>query len=396
LNYGDENSLKDIGRYSGLMTQMLMRGTTSHSRQEIEDELARLQSQLRIGGGAGLAMASVQSTRENLAATLELAVEVLREPSFPEAELAILKDQQLAGIESSRSEPQSVVGRAYARHWARNYAPDDPRYVATVDEEIAFVTGATVAKLRELHSGFLGATQAEVVVVGDFDPNEMRELIAERLGDWRSPKPFRDVLNRYSDLATNPTTEVFDTPDKENAFFLAGMPLEMRDSHADYPALVLGNYILGQGPASRLFGRIRGREGLSYGVGSSFNASPRSDGASFSVNAIAAPHNAAQVEASFRDELATVLRDGYTEEELAAAKQSWAQARQVGRTQDGGVAGTLGLWEHVGRTMAWTAEFEARVQALTVEQVRDAMRRHFDVERMTFMRGGDFSAGVSQ
>jgi zinc protease len=396
LNYGDENSLKSIGRYSGLMTQMLMRGTTNRSRQEIEDELARLQSQLNIGGGSGLAMASVQSTRENLAATLELAVEVLRKPAFPETELTILKDQQLAGIESSRSEPQSVVGRAYARHWARNYAPDDPRYVATVDEEIAFVTGATVAKLRELHSGFLGATQAEVVVVGDFDPNEMRELIAERLGDWRSPKPFRDVLNRYSDLATNPTMEVFDTPDKENAFFLAGMPLEMRDSHADYPALVLGNYILGQGPASRLFGRIRGREGLSYGVGSSFNASPRSDGASFSVNAIAAPQNAAQVEASFRDELATVLRDGYTEEELAAARQSWAQARQVGRTQDGGVAGTLGLWEHVGRTMAWTAEFEARVQALTVEQVRDAMRRHFDVERMTFMRGGDFSAGVSQ
>ena len=43
--------------------------------------------------------------------------------------------------------------------------------------------------------------------------------------------------------------------------------------------------------------------------------------------------------------------------------------------------------------MAWDAEFEARVQALTVEQVRDAMRRHLDVEKMTFMRGGDFEGG---
>ena len=174
--------------------------------------------------------------------------------------------------------------------------------------------------------------------------------------------------------------------------FLAGMPIEMRDSHADYPALLFGNYILGSGPASRLFGRIRGKEGLSYGVGSSFSASPRSDGASFTVNAIAAPQNAAKVEASFRDELANVLREGYTQEEFDAAKVSWAQGRQVNRAQDPGLVGTLGLWTHVGRTMAFDAELEAKVAALTVAQVREAMSRHLDVNKMTFMKGGDFEA----
>ena len=59
----------------------------------------------------------------------------------------------------------------------------------------------------------------------------------------------------------------------------------------------------------------------------------------------------------------------------------------------GGIAATLGLWTHVGRTMAWDAEFEARVQALTVTEVRDAMTRHLDVNKMTFMRGGDFEGG---
>ena len=392
LNYGDENSLKGVGRFSGLMTQMMMRGTSKRSRQEIQDELARLQSQLGIGGGSGLTTANIQSRRENLAATLELAIEVLREPAFPDSELATLKDQLLAGIESQRSEPQAIVSRAYGRHWARNYSPDDVRYASTIDEDVAFITRATAADLRSLHSGFLGATNAEIVVVGDFDADAIRALLTERLGNWRSPKPASDVLNLYDNLATDPTNEVFNTPDKENAFFLAGMPIEMRDSHADYPALVLGNYILGSGPASRLFGRIRGREGLSYGVGSGFGASPRSDGATFTVNAISAPQNAERVEASFRDELATILRDGYTEQEFAEAKRSWAQQRQIARTQDGGLAGTLGLWTHVGRTMAWDAEFEARVQALTVAEVRDAMRRHLDVTKMTFMRGGDFES----
>ena len=392
LNYGDENSLTGPGRYASLTTQMLMRGTRTKSRQEIQDELARLQSQLNVGSGLGVAVASMQSTRENLPEVLALAIEVLREPAFPESELDILKDLTVTSLEASRSEPQAIVSRAYSRHWARNYAPDDPRYVETIDEDLAFVRGVTVGKLRDFHEDFFGASHAEVVVIGDFDPNEVRSLLAERLDGWESPKPFEDVLNLYDNLATDAASESFNTPDKENAFLLAGMPIEMRDAHPDYPALVLGNYILGSGPASRLFGRIRGREGLSYGVGSGFNASPRSTAAQFTVNAIAAPQNIEQVEASFRDELATILRDGYTDEELAEAKRSWMQARQVGRTQDGALANQLALWTHVGRTMAWDADFEARVQALTAEQIRDAMRRHLSLEEMTFMKGGDFAA----
>jgi zinc protease len=392
LNYGDENSLKGPGRLAGITTQMLMRGTRAKSRQDIQDELARLQSQLNVGGAAGLASANMQSTRANLAEVLALAIEVLREPAFPDSELATLKQQTITGLEASRSEPQAIVSRAYARHWARNYSPDDPRYVATIDEDLAFISGVTTARLRDFHQNFFGASNAEVVVIGDFDPDEVRALIAQRLDGWRSPKPFSDVLNLYANLAKDPTRQDFNTPDKENAMFMGGMPIEMRDSHPDYPALLFGNYILGQGPASRLFGRIRGREGLSYGVGSNFNASPRSDGAMFTVQAIAAPQNAAKVEASFRDEVATVLRDGYTQEEFSAAKVSWAQGRQVGRTQDGGLANQLGLWTHVGRTMAFDAELEAKVAALTVEQVRDAMNRHLDVDKMTFMKGGDFEA----
>jgi len=392
LNYGDEKTLKGPGRLAGVTTQMLMRGTRSKSRQDIQDELARLQSQLNVGGGAGLASASIQSTRANLAEVLALAIEVLREPAFPDAELETLKQQTITSLEASRSEPQAIVSRAYARHWARNYSPDDPRYVEMIHEDHAFIKEVTTASLRDFHKDFFGASNAEVVVIGDFDPDQVRALLAERLDGWKSPKPFSDVLNLYANLAKDPTKQDFNTPDKENAMFLAGMPIEMRDSHADYPALLFGNYILGSGPASRLFGRIRGKEGLSYGVGSSFSASPRSDGASFTVNAIAAPQNAAKVEASFRDELANVLREGYTQEEFDAAKVSWAQGRQVNRAQDPGLVGTLGLWTHVGRTMAFDAELEAKVAALTVAQVREAMSRHLDVNKMTFMKGGDFEA----
>jgi zinc protease len=169
------------------------------------------------------------------------------------------------------------------------------------------------------------------------------------------------------------------------------MPIALKDSDADYPALVLGNYILGSGASSRLFSRIRVREGLSYGVGSQFSAPVKSNGARFAVQAIAAPQNAPKVEASFRDELASVLRDGYKPEEVATAKDSWSQQRQLGRAQDGALAGALVGQMHNARTMAWDAELESKVRALTPEQIRAAMQKYLDPAKMTFMRGGDFT-----
>ena len=85
-----------------------------------------------------------------------------------------------------------------------------------------------------------------------------------------------------------------------------------------------------------------------------------------------------------------MLRDGYTDEEVATAKDAWSQARQVGRAQDGALTGALLGGLHNGRTMAWDAEIDAKVRALTPAQIRAAMQRHLDLTKMTFMKGGDF------
>jgi zinc protease len=300
----------------------------------------------------------------------------------------------LAQLEFGRSEPQAVVPRAFLRHMAAQYDAEDVRYTPTLDEELALVRAVTAENLRDFHEEFYGAANAEVVVVGDFDAAEVQQLIGAQLDGWRSQRPYTEVTTPYPDPRPAPVGEAFETPDKENAFFMAGMPIKMNQDHADYPALLFGNYMLGQNPASRLFNRIRNTEGLSYGVGSQLQAPVKSDGGMFIVNAISAPQNAARVEASFRDELTKILNDGYTDEEIAVAKSGWVQGRQVARSQDQQLAGQLLGQVHNGRTMAWEADLEAKVMALTSAQIRDAMRRHLDLGAMAFMKGGDF-AGAS-
>jgi zinc protease len=388
LDFGDEGSLRGRSAAGTLTASMLMRGTTSRTRQQIQDELDRLQAQMGIFGGSTSVTANIQTTRDNLPAVLTLASDVLRNPSFPAGELDTLRQQMLSRLESQRSEPQAVVPRAFQRHTAP-YPEDDVRYVPTIDEQIEWIQRVTLEELRAFHADFYGASNAHLSIVGAFDPEAVQQVAAAGLGAWTSPRPYAEVTSPFRRI--EPVNEVFETPDKANAVFLAGMRINLGDAHPDYPALLFANYLLGQGINSRLFARIRGREGLSYGVGSSLSVSPADDNALFLANAISAPENADRVEASFRDELSIILRDGFSEEEIAIGKVSWAQSQQVNRSQDQALASRLLVLNRYGRTLVWDADLEARVQALTTQDIVGAMRRHLDLSALTIMKGGDFS-----
>jgi zinc protease len=185
-------------------------------------------------------------------------------------------------------------------------------------------------------------------------------------------------------------TQSVETPDKANAAMAAGMNLKLRDDHPDYPALLLGHYILGSGMNSRLFQRIRQKEGLSYGVGAQFAASALDESGGFTAFAIYAPQNADKVEAAFRDELAKILKDGFTDEELKIARSGWLQQQQLNRASDQQLASRLSNLLFTNRTFERDLRLESLVGELTAERVTAAMRRHIDPAKVTIIRAGDF------
>jgi zinc protease len=148
--------------------------------------------------------------------------------------------------------------------------------------------------------------------------------------------------------------------------------------------------MLGGQTSSRLFRRIREKEGLSYEVQSAFQVPTKDDGATFMAVAVANPSNAPKVEASFQDELARTLKDGFTADEVKAAKAAWLQERQASRSQDQGLAGLLMARERFGRTLEFDQALDDKVAALTPEQVSAAFRRHIDASSVTLVKAGDF------
>jgi zinc protease len=388
LRYGDEKSLMNRVPAAQLAGGMLMRGTSKHTRQQIQDELDRLKARASVFGGATQAVVTLETTRENLPAVMRLVAEILREPAFPAAEFELLKQEELANIEQNKSEPTQIAVTKFNRTLSP-FPKGDVRYITTSEEDVANVNAVTLDQAKQFYQDFYGASNATLTVIGDFDSAEVNKLAGELFGSWKSPKPFTRVPSVYKDVAA--VNESFPTPDKANAFFVAGFNLKIRDDNPDYPALLLGNYMLGGGFLnSRLAARIRQKEGLSYGVGSGINISALDEYGRFTANAIYAPQNVEKLEAAFKEEIARMLKDGFTAEEVAAAKSGYLQSRQVSRAQDNELANRLNNYLFIGRTLAFDADLDAKLQALTPEQIIAAMRRHIDPAKMTIIKAGDF------
>jgi zinc protease len=185
-----------------------------------------------------------------------------------------------------------------------------------------------------------------------------------------------------------------DTPDKANAVYSAGMLIAISDDHPDYPALVLGNFILGAGSlSSRLGDRVRQKEGLSYGVGSSFVAATQDDRANLMLSASCQPQNVGKLETVMKEELDRLLAKGVSATEVENAKQGYLQQRQVSRSSDQAIAGMLNSQLFEGRTMAREEELEKKIAALTPEAVSAALKKHIDSKRLVIVTAGDRKTG---
>ncbi|MCB9052606.1 MAG: insulinase family protein [Lewinellaceae bacterium] len=389
LRFGTPQSLMGkqmAARFAGMM---LDKGTETMNRQELEDKFDELKARVRIGGGATGAYVSIETERDLLPDVINLVGEMLQKSTFPEEEFEKLRSEELASIEEQRSEPMALAFNEMQRRMDP-YPKDDPRYTMSFDEEVAAIKNLKLEEVKAFYEEFYGASDATIAVVGDFDSEEATAALNRNFKSWTSPGPYERLADAFRE--PEPANVELETPDKANATFLAGQKLPMNVDHPDYPAMTLGNFMLGGGFLnSRLAVRIRQKEGLSYGVGSSFFADQRDETATWQTYAIYAPENAEALEKAFREEIEKVVKEGFSAEEVQAAKSGWLQSQQVRRAQDNSLSATLNSYLDLDKTMEWDAKLEAKIAALTPEQINSVMAKYLDLEKMILVKAGDFA-----
>ena len=151
------------------------------------------------------------------------------------------------------------------------------------------------------------------------DQAAVQKAAAELLGNWNTSMAYKPMAAAYKKMA--PINQKIETPDKANAQFEAGVRFQMSENDPDYPAMLLAGYMFGGPITSRVSDRIRNREGLSYGANARVAIPAEGDSALLSGTVSLNPVNGPKVEASFKDELAKTLREGFTAAEVAEAEK---------------------------------------------------------------------------
>ena len=388
LDFGDAQSLQGQATISALTARMLMRGAGTLSRAALSSRLDELKAKISVDGGGSSVNVSFETVRQHLPQVLDIVRDIVRAPMLQPAEFELLRKERITQIESQRSDPQAMASQAM-RKALDNYPAGDVRKVLSFDEILANLRAASVQEVQRFYQDFYGASHAKLTLVGEFDTVAVQAQSQALWGDWRSAKTYtRLTKNAYS---ASPTRLMLAAPDKPNAMYLAALPLELRDDAPDFIALALGNRVLGGGSNNRLEERLRQKEGISYSAGSQLSASSFEPVADLILVAIHAPQNLARLQIAIREETERLVRDGVTAQELDDAKKSMLESSKISLAQDGALSGMLLGQLTTGRSMDYTAQRLAKIEATSLEEVNAAIRKYMDWSRLVQVHAGDFA-----
>ncbi|MDH4393683.1 MAG: insulinase family protein, partial [Aquabacterium sp.] len=394
LRFGDADSLRGQGMAVSMLGGLIDKGGAGMTRAQISDAFDKLRADVGFSAGGQTLNVTITTVRQHLPAVVALVGKLLRDPALPADALDEGRQQLLAAVAAQRSEPGAVAGNALQRH-GNPYPRGDLRHAPSFDETVQDANAVTVDMLRAVHRRFLSAASGGFTAVGDLDVAAVQAALAQALGDWRAPAagalPGAAFVRVPQPLvAAAPLRQLLPTPDKPNANLLLEQPLPVNDTHPDFPAMLMANHLLGGAANSRLWTRIREKDGLSYDVRSFVAWNSFELSSPWRASAIFAPQNQPKVEAALKEEVTSALKDGFSQKELDEGRNGLLNQRRLGRAQDPVVAGALVNNLYLQRRFALQQATDDAIAALTVDQVNAALRRYIDPAKWVAMWAGDF------
>ncbi|RZJ08346.1 MAG: insulinase family protein [Acidovorax sp.] len=309
-----------------------------------------------------------------------LAARQIGEPSWPADVWPRDRARWVASLKEANTRPATVAGYAFASAVYGSH----PYGVRTTEDTL---TRINVADMQAFHTQHIGACRAKVSIVGAVSRAQAQTLVATLLSrlpaaSGCAPLPPVGEINAL----TAPAEQNIPFASAQ-AHVLIGQPGFQRKD-PDFVALLVGNHILGGGGfVSRLTNEVREKRGLSYSVYSYF-ASGLHAGA-FTVGLQTRPDQAAQAVKVSRDVIARFVADGPTEAELRAAKDNLIGGFALRIDSNKKLLGNVANIAWNDLPLDYLDRWTEKVEALTVAQVRDAMARKLQPERMaTVVVGG--------
>ncbi|MDQ3232036.1 MAG: insulinase family protein, partial [Pseudobdellovibrionaceae bacterium] len=396
LMVGSEADLKDRLVALHVLPKLMMRGTRKHDYLALNDQLALTKTSFNGFSdwsldNPGKVVFAGTTVGANLDKAMDLATEILMQPSFDPQQFQLVKQEYLARLKEAALDPDALTNREVTRTMAAA-APSDVRYIPTIEEEIKLLEKLTVNDVKSVYSKLVGASAGQFVAVGDLDAEKLKKQLNASVGQWRSPKGFQAITYKHQPVKADIKT--FNTPDKKGANVSIVQPMALKDSDPNYPALRIASNILGTGGTSRIFGRLRQKEGLSYGAGGMIRADQKNDMGYLLAYAICAPQNVDKSVTAIREELVKFQKEGVTADELTTAKQAYAESKKNMLMRDASIVEVLSRNMELGRDLSYDIKIDDAIAKVDMAAVNAAVKEVVKPDQLTVITALDKKAAT--
>ncbi|HWS04066.1 MAG TPA: pitrilysin family protein, partial [Gammaproteobacteria bacterium] len=360
---------------------LLDKGADGLSANQIAEQLEGVGA--RLGGDSLRDMATLNlrslSDAKYLQPAIAVFAKLVAQPDFNPDDLHRERERMLIGLQYAQQQPEAVSEKAF---YAALYGAHP--YASPPEGTVESLKSLDRAAVQDFHKRYYVARNAVVAIVGAVDRATAEKLAETATADLAAGEAA-PTLPAVADF-TAAREQRIEHPSTQT-HVLIGQPGIRRDD-ADYFTLYVGNYVLGGGGlVSRLSEEIREKRGLSYSVYSYFM--PMAERGPFQLGLQTRNDQAAEALKVLRETLSRYVAEGPTAAELDAAKKNITGGQALRVDSNRKILEYLAVIGFYQLPLDYLDTFNGKVEAVTLEQVRDAFKRRVQPERMlTLLVGG--------
>ncbi|OYX58211.1 MAG: peptidase M16 [Brevundimonas subvibrioides] len=372
-----------------MMLDLLDEGTTTRDANQLAEEEERLGASVNVAASMDRTSAELSTVTANLAPSLTLLSDVVRNPAFAPAEIERIRASRLSGLASEKTNPNAIAARALP---PLIYGADSPygrSFTGSGDE--ATLTALTRADLTAEHDAWVRPDNATIFVVSDLPLAQVTAQLEAAFGDWRAPSTAKGTKDFADAAVPAPTNRIvlIDRPQSPQSLIYGGAVLPVSGTD-DLLALNAANVTLGSDFLSRINSDLRETKGWSYGVRGGVNALEHR--VPYIVNApVQANRTGDSVAALIAQYDRFLQTDGVQPTELERTINGNTRSLAGGFETSGQILGALRSNALYGRPDDYQATLASRTRALTAAQMDEAARQVIKPDQFVWVVVGDAS-----
>jgi zinc protease len=376
----------DLHGLTDLLAGLLPEGTASKTSREIADEVARMGASISAGANSDSTIVAASALSHFNDPILDLMAEIVLEPSFPENEVELAKQNTKESLRQQRAQPSFLASEMVSRVM---FGDHPYSVVAPTPESI---DRSSRDEFVKFHRAKLVPNNAVFIVVGDVQYEQILKRIESLFSTWEKGEEL--VANFPAPpVRTKRTAYFVDRPGSAQSNIVIANSGITRTS-PDYFPMMLMHTVLGANASSRLFMNLREEKGYTYGAYSNLDAR-RTAGTFRATAEVRSPVTGDSLKEFFY-ELERIRSTPVSEKEIADAKSYLTGVFPIRLETQEGLTDQLVQIKMLNLPDDHLERYRERVQAVTIEDIQRVAEKYVKPDEAALVVVGDGASVLEQ